>query len=102
MVGYVDRWRHCGALCASRGGDADGGAEDLEAEAWEIGRCGDEMGNRMGLGGWRGTLDKPYGATNRAIRMLYCTVRQPASDIGGMIMRASELLIPPKPMQRQL
>ena len=42
--------------------NGDGGAEDSEAEAKEIGRCGDEMGNRMGLGGWRATLDKPYSA----------------------------------------
>jgi hypothetical protein len=41
-------------------------------------------------------------ATNRAIRMMYCMYCTAASDTGGMIMRASELLIPPKPVQRQL
>ena len=65
VAGYVDRY--CAVLCAGCGHDSDGGAKDLEAEAWEIGRCGDEMGNRLGLRGWRGTLDKPYSATNRAI-----------------------------------
>lgn len=34
VVGYVDRY--CAVLCASRGGDGDGGAKDLEAEAGKL------------------------------------------------------------------
>ena len=34
MVGYIDRY--CAVLCASRGGDGDGRAKDLEAEAGKL------------------------------------------------------------------
>ena len=34
VVGYVDRY--CAVLCASRGGDGDGGAKDSEAEAGKL------------------------------------------------------------------
>jgi hypothetical protein len=34
VAGYVDRY--CAVLCASRGGDGDGGAKDLEAEAGKL------------------------------------------------------------------